>query len=75
MVKFVRKFIPTLASIQAPLLALTKNEAVIEVAKRWGPITIKRTLQFPDISTDFVMHVDASKQAQEHYSPRSKVKT
>ena len=61
MVNFVRKFTSGLASIQAPLLALTKNEAVIEVAKSWVPITIKRTLQFPDFSTDFVIHVDDPK--------------
>ena len=36
MVNFVRKFIPDLACILAPLVALTNKEAVKEVANRWG---------------------------------------
>ena len=36
MVNFVRKFIPNLAGTLAPLVALTKKEAVKEVAKRWN---------------------------------------
>ena len=36
MVCFVRKFVPKLASVIAPLVALTKKEAPKEVAKRWG---------------------------------------
>ena len=37
MVNFVCKFIPNLAGIIAPLVALTKKEAAKEVAKRWRP--------------------------------------
>ena len=72
MVNFVRKFIPNLADIIAPLVALTKKEAAKEVAKRWRPehdqayATVKKLLtqapilQFPDFSEDFAIHVDAS---------------
>ena len=72
MINFVRKFIPNLAGIIAPLVALTKKEAAKEVAKRWSPehdqacATVKQlltqapVLQFPDFSDDFVIHVDAS---------------
>ena len=35
MVYSVRKFIPNLAGIIAPLVGLTKKEAAKEVAKRW----------------------------------------
>ena len=37
MVNFIRKLIPDLAGILAPLVALTRKEAVNEVAKRWSP--------------------------------------
>ena len=37
MVNSARNFIPDIAGILAPLVALTKKEAVKEVAKRWGP--------------------------------------
>ena len=62
MVNFVRKFIPNLAGIIAPLVALTKKEAAKEVAKRWrrehdeAYATVKQlltqapVLQLPDIS-------------------------
>ena len=72
MVNFVRKFIPNLAGTLAPLVALTKKEAVKEVAKRWNSehdqayakvkqlLTQAPVLQFPDFSKDFVIHVDAS---------------
>lgn len=72
MVNFVRKFIPNLAGILAPLVALTKKEAVKEIAKRWNSehdqayakvkqlLTEAPVLQFPDFSKDFVIHVDAS---------------
>ena len=43
MVNFVRKFIPDPVGILAPLVALTRKEAVKEVAKRWVQSTIKRT--------------------------------
>ena len=71
MVNFVRKFIPNLAGIIAPLVALTKPEAAKTVAKRWRPehdqayATVKQlptqapVLQFPDFSKDFAIHVDA----------------
>ena len=36
-VNFVRKVIPDLASILAPLVALTKKESFNDVAKRWDP--------------------------------------
>ena len=60
MVNFVRKFIPNLAGILAPLIALTKKE----IAKRWGPehdqayvkvkelLTQSPVLQLPDFSQD-----------------------
>ena len=72
MVVFVRKFILDLAGQLAPLVALTKTEAVNEVAKRWGPeqnkaqanvkllLTQAPVQKFPDLSRDFVMHVDVS---------------
>ena len=62
MVDFVRKFIPNLAGVIAPLVALTKKEAAKEVAKRWRQehdqayATVKRllnqapALQFPCFS-------------------------
>ena len=71
MVNSVRKFIPNLAGTLAPLVALTKKEAV-KVAKRWNSehdqayakvnqlLTQAPVLQFPDFSKDFVIHVDAS---------------
>lgn len=37
MVNFVRKVIPNLAGVVAPLTVLTTKEAVKEVAKRWSP--------------------------------------
>ena len=75
MVNFIRKLIPDLAGILAPLVALTRKEAVNEVAKRWSPehdqayakvkqlLTQAPVLQFSDfsINRDFVIHVDASK--------------
>ncbi|CAB1116805.1 unnamed protein product [Ectocarpus sp. CCAP 1310/34] len=72
MVNYARKFTPNLAAITAPLVDLTKNEAVKSVSKRWGPehdkafAEIKRlltkapVLHFPDFSKEFVFHVDAS---------------
>ena len=72
MVNCVRKFIPDLATITAPLVDLTKKEAVKSVAKRWGPehddafaeikqrLTKAPVLHFPDFSKEFVIHVDAS---------------
>ena len=72
MVNYVRKFIPDLATITAPLVDLTKKEAVKSVAKRWGPehddafaeikqrLTKAPVLHFPDFSKEFVIHVDAS---------------
>ena len=72
MVKFVRKFIPNLATTIAPLVALTKKEATKEVSKHWGPeqdrafarvkqlFTEAPVLHFPDFSKSFVIHVDAS---------------
>ena len=60
MVNSVRKFIPDPAGIPAPLVALTKKEAVKKVDKRWGPehdqacakvkqlLTKVPVLQFPD---------------------------
>ena len=50
MVYSVRKFIPNLAGIIAPLVGLTKKEAAKEVAKRWRPehdqvyATVKQSL-------------------------------
>ncbi|CAB1111841.1 unnamed protein product [Ectocarpus sp. CCAP 1310/34] len=72
MVNYVRKFIPNLAAITAPLVELTKKEAVQSVAKRWGPEHDKAfaeikslhtkapVLHFPDFSKEFAIHVDAS---------------
>ena len=69
---FVREFIPNLVSVIAPLVTLTQEEAVEEVAKRWNSehdrayATVKQlltqapVLQFPDFSKDFAIHVDAS---------------
>lgn len=37
MVNYVRKYIPNLATITAPMIELTEKEAVKSVAKRWGP--------------------------------------
>ncbi|CAB1111964.1 unnamed protein product [Ectocarpus sp. CCAP 1310/34] len=36
-VNYVRKFIPDLAAVTAPMFDLTKKDAVKSVAKRWGP--------------------------------------
>ena len=72
MVNYVRKFIPNLATVIAPMVDLTKKEAVKSVAKRWGPehdkafaevkqlLTNAPVLHFPDFSKEFVVHVDAS---------------
>ena len=72
MVNYVRKFIPNLATVIAPMVDLTKKEAVKSVAKRWGPehdkafaevkqlLTNAPALHFPDFSKEFVVHVDAS---------------
>ena len=72
MVNFVRKFIPNLAATIAPLVALTKKEAINEISKRWRPehdqafarvkqlLTEAPVLHFPDFSKPFVIHVDAS---------------
>ena len=77
MVNFARKFIHDLAGILAPLVALTKKEAVKEVAKRWGLehdqayakvkqlLSQAPLLQFPDSSRGFVIHVDASEAGAE----------
>ena len=37
MVEFVREFIPNLASAITSLTALTRKEAVKDIAERWGP--------------------------------------
>ena len=72
MVNFVRKFIPIFAGIKAPLVAVTRKEAVKKIAKRRRPehdyayATVKQlltqapVLHFSDFFTDFPMHVDAS---------------
>ena len=72
MVNSVRKFIPNLATVIAPMVDLTKKESVKYVAKRWGPehdkafaevkqlLTNAPVLHFPDFSKEFVVHVDAS---------------
>ena len=72
MVNFVRKLIPNLAGIIAPLVALTNKEAAKEVAKRWRSehgqayATVKQlltqapVLQFPDILKTYATYVDAS---------------
>ncbi|CAB1120736.1 unnamed protein product [Ectocarpus sp. CCAP 1310/34] len=71
-VNYVRKFIPNLATVTAPLVDLTKKEAMKSVAKRWGPehdeafaevkklLAAAPLLNFPDFSKEFVIHVDAS---------------
>ncbi|CAB1114396.1 unnamed protein product [Ectocarpus sp. CCAP 1310/34] len=71
-VNYVRKFIPDLAAVTAPMVDLTKKDAVKSVAKRWGPkhdeafaevkrlLTNAPVLQFPDFSKEFIFHVDAS---------------
>ena len=64
MINFVRKFIPNLAATIAPLVALTKKEAIKEVSKRWvpehdqafarvKPFTEAPVLHFPDLSKSF----------------------
>ena len=65
MVNFVRKNIPNLTATIAPLVALTKKEAVEQVSKRWGPghdqafarvkqlLTEAPVLHFPDFSKSF----------------------
>ncbi|CAB1104419.1 unnamed protein product [Ectocarpus sp. CCAP 1310/34] len=72
-VNYVRKFIPDLAAVIAPMVDLTKKDAVKSVAKRWRPkhdeafAEVKRlptnapVLHFPDFSREVVIHVvDAS---------------
>ena len=73
LVNFVRKFIPNLAGTIAPLVTLTKKEAIKEVGQRWGPehdiayakvkqlIVQAPVLQFPDFAKDLAIHVYASK--------------
>ncbi|CAB1120506.1 unnamed protein product [Ectocarpus sp. CCAP 1310/34] len=71
-VNYARKFIPDLAAVTAPMVDLTKKDAVKSVAKRWGPkhdeafaevkrlLTNAPVLRFPDFSKEFAIHVDAS---------------
>ncbi|CAB1106819.1 unnamed protein product [Ectocarpus sp. CCAP 1310/34] len=72
-VNYVRRFIPDLAAVTAPMVDLTKKDAVKKsVAKRWGPkhdetfaevkrlLTNPPVLHFPDFSKEFVIHIDAS---------------
>ena len=72
MINFVRKFIPDLSTVIAPLVELTQKEHVKSIAKRWSQehdeafAEVKRLLSkapilcFPDFTKDFVVHVDAS---------------
>lgn len=81
MVNYVRKFLPDLATISAPLVDLTKKEAVKSVAKRWGPehaeafaeikqrLTKAPVLHFPDFSKEFVVHVGASEVSRSRSIP------
>ena len=62
MVNYVRKYLPDLAAITAPMVELTKKENTKSVAKLWGPehdeafakvkklLTEAPVLQFPDFS-------------------------
>ena len=73
-VNFVRKFIPNLAPIIAPLVALTRKsvENLQTLQNHWGPeqdavfIKVKElstsapVLHFPQYHKSFVIHVDAS---------------
>ena len=85
MVNFFRKFIPNLASVLAPLVALTKKEAVKKVAKRWNSehdqayatvvnqlLTQAPALQLPDFCQDFAIHVDASEAGAEAFLAQQK---
>ena len=72
MVNVARKIISNLAATTAPLVALTKKEAINEVSRRWGPerfqaftrverfLTEAPILLFPDFSKYFVIHVDVN---------------
>ena len=72
MINVVRKFIPDLSTVIAPLVELTQKEHVKSIAKRWSQehdeafAEVKRLLSkapvlcFPDFTKDFVVHVDAS---------------
>ena len=72
MVNYVRKYLPDLAAITAPMVELTKKENTKSVAKLWGPehdeafakvkklLTEAPVLHFPDFSKEFTIHVDAS---------------
>lgn len=72
MINVVRKFIPKVSTILAPLEDLAKKDALKHVAKRWNSehdkaftkvkqvLTGAPVLNFPDLSKDFGVHVDAS---------------
>ena len=83
MVNFVRKFIPNLSGIIAPLVALTKKEAAEEVAKRWRPehdqayATMKQLLtQAPVLLLKTLRYtLTPQKQAQVQFSPSRKAMT
>ena len=72
MINFVRKFVPDLSTVIAPLVELTQKEHIKSIAKRWSQehdkafTEVKRLLSeapvlcFPDFTKEFVVHVDAS---------------
>ena len=72
MVNLMSRFIPNLAAVIAPLVDLTKKDAIKEIARRWNPehdrafarvkllLTESPVLRVPDFFKKFIIYVDAS---------------
>ena len=76
MANFVRRFVKDYSDLTAPLVVLNRKRFVKRTSfkKAWGPaqdaafqklkdaLSEAPVLHFPDCSTDFVVHTDASEQ-------------
>ena len=83
-INFVRKFIPHLATVIAPLVDLTRKQAAKKVSKLWNTehdeafeeikrlMTEAPVLHFPDFTKDFTINVDASERGAGAYVSQRK---